>query len=142
LRLVVDASVAVKWYTPEAGHTKAKALLDLAERIVAPDLIVPEVTNVAWAKALRGEISERVARLIATWIGSGVPALVPGIQLNDHALQIALTLRHPVYDCLYLACAELQEAPLVTDDQRFLRSVETSAWRGRVIALNDFSRQN
>ena len=139
MNVVVDASVAIKWYTPEARHANAKALLGLADTIVAPELIVSEVTNVAWAKARRGEISEQVAGLIAAWIRSGVPALVPAIELNEHALQIALTLRHPVYDCMYLACAQLEAAPLVTDDQRFLRALASGSWRDQVIALSDLS---
>ncbi len=139
MKVVVDASVAIKWYTPEARHAKAKALLGLAETIVAPELILSEVTNVVWAKTRRGEISERVAGLIAAWIRSGVPALVPAVDLNERALQIALTLQHPVYHCMYLACAELEAAPLVTDDQRFLRALGSGAWRQQVIALDDVS---
>jgi predicted nucleic acid-binding protein len=139
VNVVVDASVAIKWYTPEVRHANAKALLGLAETIVAPELIVSEVTNAAWAKARRGDISERVAGLIAAWIRSGVPALVPAIELNEQALQIALTLQHPVYDCMYLACAQLESAPLVTDDQRFIRAVGTGPWRDQLIALNSVS---
>jgi predicted nucleic acid-binding protein len=139
VKIVVDASVAIKWYTPEVRHANAKALLDLAETVVAPELIVSEVTNAAWAKVQRGEISERVARLVAAWIGSGVPALVPAIELNEHALEIALSLRHPVYDCIYLACAEFEAALLVTDDQRLLRAAGSGPWRDKVMALADVS---
>ena len=137
--VVVDASVAIKWYTPEAHHANAKAVLSFAETILAPELIVSEVTNVAWAKVRRGEISEQVAGLVAAWIRSGVPALVPATELNEHALQIALALEHPVYDCMYLACAELEAAPLVTDDRRFLSAVGSGAWRYQVIALESVS---
>ncbi len=137
--VVVDASVAIKWYTPEVRHAKAKALLGRAESILAPELIVSEVTNVAWAKARRGEVSERVAGLIAARIRCGIPALVPAVELNEQALQIALALQHPVYDCMYLACAQLEAAPLVTDDQRFIRAVGTGPWRDQVIALNSVS---
>lgn len=55
MNVVVDASVAIKWYTPEVRHANAKALLGRADTTVAPELIVAEVTNVAWAKARRGE---------------------------------------------------------------------------------------
>jgi predicted nucleic acid-binding protein len=138
VKLVVDASVAIKWYTPEPLHANAKALLDVADEIVAPELIVSEVTNAAWAKAQRGEISERVARLIAAWIGSGVPALVPAIELNEPALAIAMSLRHPVCDCMYLACAEREAAPLVTADRRLLSAARRGARSDRVLALTGF----
>jgi predicted nucleic acid-binding protein len=137
--VVVDASVAIKWYTPEVRHANAKALLEVADRIFAPELIVSEVTNVAWAKARRGEISGQVALLIAAWIGTGVPALVPAIELNEHALRIALSVQHPVHDCMYLACAARESAPLVTDDRRLLTAVGRGTWRDQVIALESLS---
>jgi predicted nucleic acid-binding protein len=137
--VTVDASVAIKWYTPEVRHANAKALLELADTIFAPELIVSEVTNVAWVKARRGEISQRAAGLIAAWIGTGVPALVPAIELNEHALQIALMLQHSVYDCMYLACAAREGAPLVTDDRRLLTAVGRGTWRDPVIALASVS---
>jgi predicted nucleic acid-binding protein len=139
VKLVVDASVAVKWYTPEIRHDEAKKLLDLTDTLIAPELIVSEVTNAAWAKARRGEITEDVAKLIAAWIGSGTPALRPAAKLNARALAIALILRHPVYDCLYLACAELESALPVTDDCRFLQILRTSKWRHLAVPLADAS---
>ena len=41
--------------------------------------------------------------------------------LADRALAIALDLRHPVYDCFYLALAEARGSRLVTADDRLLR---------------------
>jgi hypothetical protein len=40
--------------------------------------------------------------------------LVPMSVLNDRALAIAIELRHPAYDCFYLALAERSTSPLVT----------------------------
>jgi predicted nucleic acid-binding protein len=135
VRVVVDASVAIKWYTPEIRHGEAKDLLDRASVVAAPDLIVAEVTNVAWAKVRRGEIDDETAHHIARAIICGTPALRPAAGLNDRALAIALELAHPVYDCLYLACAEAEGAVLVTDDGRFLRALRGSVWQGQVVPL-------
>jgi predicted nucleic acid-binding protein len=49
-RVVVDASVVVKWFIPEQGHANARELL-LAARdrrvdLHAPDLLLAEVANV------------------------------------------------------------------------------------------------
>jgi predicted nucleic acid-binding protein len=38
----------------------------------------------------------------------------------DRALAIAIELRHPVYDCFYLALAERNTSPLVTADERLI----------------------
>ena len=42
--------------------------------------------------------------------------LCPSADLVAHATAIALKIGHPVYDCLYLACAEVERSPLITAD--------------------------
>ncbi len=45
--VVVDASVALKWFVDEAGSNQARLLLIRDLSLVAPDLIVAEVCNAA-----------------------------------------------------------------------------------------------
>ena len=40
--IVVDASVAVKWFVQEDGHLPATQLLEHGLAIMAPDLIFPK----------------------------------------------------------------------------------------------------
>src|ERR1019366_6257945 len=47
--------------------------------------------------------------------------LMPTSVLKDRALAIAIELRHPAYDCFYLAVAERNTSPLVTADDRLIR---------------------
>ena len=47
---VVDASVAIKWFVREALHEEALRLVDNPDAMQAPDLLVVEVTNIAWKK--------------------------------------------------------------------------------------------
>ena len=54
-------------------------------------------------------------------------------------MDLALKLRHPVYDCLYVALAERQDAPLVTDDARLLERLTGAKWSGSAVALGDLS---
>jgi predicted nucleic acid-binding protein len=42
IKLVVDASVAAKWYVPEIHSDAAVRLLDPEIVLLAPDLIIPE----------------------------------------------------------------------------------------------------
>ena len=46
---------------------------------------------------------------------------VPLDDLREPALEMAIELRHPIYDCFYLALAQRQRCALVTADRRFLR---------------------
>lgn len=125
MKLVVDANIAVKWLFTEAGTAEARQLLSPRIVLHAPDLILTEAANVVWKKARRHEIAnaqpylEELARL------PDAVALHPSADLVAHAATIALEIDHPVYDCLYLACAEAEEAPLVTADSRLCDAAQT-----------------
>ena len=118
MKLIVDASVAVKWLFTEEGSVESRQLL--AHRIVlhAPDFILTEAANVIWKKARRMEITNAQPYLEELARVPDVVVLCPSTDLVAHASTIALKIDHPVYDCLYLACAEVEGAPLVTADGR------------------------
>jgi predicted nucleic acid-binding protein len=118
---IVDASVALKWVIDEEGSEAASALA--AESLISPSMILAECANALWAKALRREITaaevlERLALLRAAPV-----LLVPLEELVEDATRLAVTLGHPVYDCLYLALAVRENTRLVTADQQFARVV-------------------
>ena len=56
MKLVVDASVAVKWLITEEWTEESRRLLAASIDRHAPDLILAETANVLWKKARRGEI--------------------------------------------------------------------------------------
>lgn len=118
MKLVVDASVAVKWFFAEAHSDVARCLLAPGIYLHAPDFILIEAANVIWKKARRKEIPdprpylEELARL------SDAVVLRPSSDLVVAAAAIAIPADHPVYDCVYVACAEAEAAPLVTADDR------------------------
>ena len=59
MRIVVDGSVAAKWYFAEPGHEAADRVLEARiageHELLAPDLIVPEFVNVLWKRVRRQE---------------------------------------------------------------------------------------
>ena len=126
MNLVIDASVAIKWFVKENLHDEARRLLDGQDDLHAPDLLVAELANVAWKKTARREIDARQARDIALAYLDGVPRLWSSADLVDRALQIALELGHPIYDCLYIACAEAVSGVLVTADGRLRAAVDAT----------------
>jgi predicted nucleic acid-binding protein len=122
MRVVVDTSLAVKWFVHETGREGALRVLEAPERH-APDLIVAEVGNVAWKKTIGGEITAAQARFICASLRHYFVVLHRSEALIGRAIDIALRLRHPSYDCIYLACAERAGARLVTADERLLASL-------------------
>ena len=125
LTTVVDASVAAKWYFPESGHPAAAALLadgiEGRRRLIAPDLLECEFANILWKKVQRDECSAENAHEIRALWETDRPQLVRSDLLTARALDLALRLRHPVYDCLYIAAAIEYSAVLASADARLER---------------------
>ena len=133
--IVVDTSIALKWLVREDDSDKAEALI--GREMVAPELLLAETANALWKKFRRGEIMrEQLAAGIGA-IGS-FAVVVPIHDLAARALEIAIELDHPVYDCFYLALAERLDVPLVTADERFRKSIDRSAIRTNLLTLGDF----
>jgi predicted nucleic acid-binding protein len=121
---VVDASVAIKWFIPEPLQDRAQSLL-YAEggQLEAPDFLIAEVANIAWKKAMRQEITASQANVIPNETRNALAVCHPSIELIEDALSIALQLRHPIYDCIYLAYAERIDRTLITADLRLCHAI-------------------
>ena len=132
---VVDASVAAKWFFEEEFTERARDVLQRGGDLIAPELILLEVGSVAWKRFLRGEISGDHARAAATALPQILSLLVPLSSLHERALDLALRLGHPVYDCCYLALAEARELPFVTADGRLLERISAKGWPGKAVHL-------
>ncbi len=137
MTLVVDASVACKWFIAEPGSDAAETVIAGGEMLLAPDQLVPEVCNVAWLKLRRGEIAAQQASEMAEGLADLLDELVPCVQLARRAFELAGALDHPAYDCFYLALAEQRDARLVTDDRRLLSRLTATPWAGLVVAMRD-----
>jgi predicted nucleic acid-binding protein len=122
--LVIDASIAAKWVLPEHGTDLAVALRNGSDELIAPALIVAEIGNAVWKRALRNELSLEEA-VSAVGIAAGLMTrLVPLEGLSTRAMEIAIQLRHPIYDCFYLALAERERAPIISADAKLLAAAK------------------
>ena len=134
--IVVDASVAAKWYLDEDG---AEAALEIARGsvpMIAPDLLIVEVANAMWRKARIGQISDRQLTSLVGHLPGALDRLVPIAELLEPALGLARQFDHPVYDCCYLALAVRSDAMLITADERFLRRFSDTPLAGRLSSLS------
>jgi predicted nucleic acid-binding protein len=117
MTLVIDASVASKWVLPEPDSEKA-ALLRGTERMIAPSLVAAEIGNALWKSGTRGDFPTAEAEHLLQVAVAHFARLVPTEDLAGSALRFAFDLRHPIYDCFYLALAEREDATLITADAR------------------------
>ena len=141
MTIVVDASVAVRWLLKVRDNKSydlnrnAYDLIRTEDRIIAPDLVLVEIANAAWNAAAFEGVPIGVVNEAVGKAERGFHELISSIVLKDRALAIALELRHPVYDCFYLALAEQRECRLITADDRLLRRCAGTPFAARVAAL-------
>jgi predicted nucleic acid-binding protein len=114
--IVVDASLAVQWYALEAGSLAAERLLTEEWRLSAPDLMAVEAANAWWDKHRRGEMTRPDVELAVSRLSSVGIDWVPASTVLLRAVRLALELRHPVYDCIYLVVARERGGRLATAD--------------------------
>jgi predicted nucleic acid-binding protein len=129
MRLVVDASVAFKWFVTEADSPLASSLLSGKQTLVSPELVLAEVLNALWRGVRQQAVDRDQLRHTATHLAHFFDELVPLRALAIRAAHIAQALDHPIYDCFYLALAERESALLVTADRRLLTRLGGTPWQ-------------
>jgi len=135
--LVIDASVAVKWYLPEIHADAAARCLDEKYSLLIPDLFLAEFSNVLWKKCRIGEISDTDAQIIFATLEKVPLENFRHKELMLPAYELATGLDRTVYDCTYLALAVLQGCRLLTADRRFFDVVSASPYAGNVHWVED-----
>ncbi len=141
-RLVIDASVAVKWVVEESGTAEALSLLERGA-LSAPDLLMAECANILWKKIKRGELAEQEARLAGELIQRADLDIQPTRPLMPRALDLAISLDHPAYDCIYLALAIENAWRFITADERLVRKLaeaRDAELAGKVLPLGEVER--
>ncbi len=117
-RVVVDASLAVKWFIPEELSADARMFLAAEYELLAPDLLWAELGNALWKKHRRRELDPRTARRLLRDF-SRIPIEYHASQRwTETALELAIQHGVTVYDGLYLALATGSGCRLVTADRR------------------------
>jgi predicted nucleic acid-binding protein len=127
-RVVVDASVAIKWFVPEVHAEAARRLLREGTTLWAPDLIWAEVANALWRKWREKELSAEAVQEILTDFRRFPLRIHSGESLYDVAWPVAQSSGRTFYDSLYLALAMSAGCLLVTADLRFFNALRDTPW--------------
>lgn len=135
--LVVDASVAVKWFLPEPDSGEALRLAAAPFVPIAPSLLWSELANAVWKRIRRGEVELSVWPAMADTLSLAVEFRIVRPELLGKAIGIAVEFSHPVYDCQYLALAIEEDAPIVTADRRFISAFARTRHAERFISVSE-----
>lgn len=140
--IVVDASVAIKVALHEPDSPIAVAALR-AQPWSAPDLILSECANIIWKRCRMGDITPEQAMQAVELIETMNLYVEPGRRLIERAVQLAIALEHPAYDCFYVAHAEQLDVLFLTADKKLIAKVRTSEATGiEVMSLEDYAQEN
>jgi predicted nucleic acid-binding protein len=124
--VVVDASVAVAWVVEEARSEEAGRLLLSSRKLIAPAFLLVEVGNALARRHWRGTTRDGfAAKAIETLRHRNEMRFTASSVLVALASLLAERLRHPIYDCLYLALAQREGASLATFDERLAQLART-----------------
>ena len=129
--MVVDTSLAVKWFLPEDYSVEAMALLRSwqhqgVDRIV-PGWFACEVANVLYQRLRSGGVdllqAQTGVKTILNW--TTVHDVEPAV--SERSLEIAAVLGRPAsYDSHYVAVAERLDCDLWTADERFWNAASST----------------
>lgn len=144
-RLVLDPSVAIKWYVEEEDSAVSlefqKWVRKTTGRLIVPPLFFDEVANILWKKeTLRKEVFPKAAKEII-WEILRLPLQV---YLDRHemlpkAFDMASQEKISVYDAIYIATAIQNQAVFVTADQRLIQKLLPTPLASFIVPLNQWS---
>jgi len=134
---VIDASVALKWFTEEEYSEAALRFLDPHIDLHAPDFFFLETDNVICKWIRRGFITEREGRDVRTAVRRIPIRQYPFPNLLDPAFRIANITKRSLYDCLYVSLAVFLDAMVVTADRRLFEGLSGGTFKGQVMWVEE-----
>ena len=130
MKYVLDSSAALKWVLSEADSGKAIRLRDeysnSIHELLAPDVFPSEIANGLVSAERQKRIHSGESPIFLNDVLRAAPALYHSAPLLIRAMEIAISTKQAVYDCLYVALAEVEGCELVTADDKLARSLRPS----------------
>jgi len=123
--IVVDASLAAKWMLWEAESRAAlRFLLHPGRSLCGPDLLFSEVAGAIVKRAnMKKSIAADALEALQKWTIAWGEHIVKPHRMTPRRLyeagKLALTLEHPLKDCIYLGLAMELSCEFATCDEKF-----------------------
>jgi predicted nucleic acid-binding protein len=136
---VVDASVAVKWFVPESHTSEAEKLLSGEYQLHAPELILPEFSNIIWRKHKQGHFISTYARTIIKDFQNTDIEIHPHLQTAFAAFVGAEITGQTAYGWTYLTLAVSLSCKFVTADAKFYKALEKTTVKKNLLWIGDLT---
>lgn len=137
MALIVDASVAIKWFVSEPQADQARAILAMDDVLFAPSHAVGEVL----VRHVRHEEMTFTQMDLALTTFLTRVRFVSAPDLVRKAAEIAVEIKASVYDTIYVGAAHELGFPLVTADEALIGKIGLGRWARHIIKLADWSNE-
>lgn len=129
-RFVIDASIAVKWFSVEKDTPKARSILQKMQngekKAVAPDILIYEVMNALWKG--KKEDTARITKVAEELSLSSLKILHLNSNLTQESIKFMVKYDLTFYDAAYAGLSKLLNIPLLTansKDHAKVKEIET-----------------
>ncbi|MGB3201585.1 MAG: type II toxin-antitoxin system VapC family toxin [Nodosilinea sp.] len=126
-KIVVNSSVAIKWFVPQVHSDKARQILSTYQEgqleLLAPDLIYAEIGNIVWKLNRFQELAEQDAEDILETFQLISFSITPSSLLLHDAYHFAKNHQRTVYDSLYMTLSLWQQCLFVTSDSKLFNAI-------------------
>jgi predicted nucleic acid-binding protein len=114
VRLVLDASVAIKAHVSEPDSVLAVDWLGRATSVLVPDIFFVEVGQALLRHHREGRLAYPDVKSAMAELALAAEVPLTGAALLPRALDLAQALSHGLHDCMYLSLAERCHCPVLT----------------------------
>ena len=125
--VVVDSSIAIKWFVVEPHSEDSRKVLDGYQvgnlNLLAPDLINSEIGNIIWKKHRLQGLSTSDAQEIIDAFQTISFTFTPTAGLLGEAYRLAVAHQRTVYDMMYVALSIREQCRFVTADDRMVNAI-------------------
>lgn len=115
---ILDVSASIEILLKRTNANSLKEKITSADAVVAPEIFIAEIANVAWKYNKIGNYSHEDSVSLAEDGLSLVDHFVSTKELWKESLRESIKNDHPVYDALYAVCARRNDGILLTVDKR------------------------
>lgn len=138
LKCVVDASVGIKKFIIEPLTPKVDQLFahlnDPNAELYVPDLFYVECTNILWKYVRAGLYDSAEAQANLADLQLLRFTATPTTALIREAFPLSIAYGISAYDACYVALSQLNNAPLLTQDQRLVNTLESTNFDVRLFS--------
>lgn len=135
--LVIDASVAAKWFIDEEFGVAALGVLSNGNQLHAPDFLRLEMDSIIAKWVRRKSVSPEEGREIRDAFGQYPIRLHPFAAGLDAAFEIATQSGQSVYDSLYVALAAVLKGKMITADRKLYDALKNGPFKKNILWIED-----